>query len=70
MTPIPVTLDGQPHEITVPLETIAFSTTAGQAVTLQLVATTVSYATPRLGGTIDFTAITARLPVTFGLRAG
>ncbi len=70
VTPIPVTLDGQPHEITVPLETIAFSTTAGQAVTLQLVATTVSYATPRLGGTIDFTAITARLPVTFGLRAG
>ena len=69
VTPIAVTLDGAPHEVTVPLEMIAFSTTAGAAVTLQLVATTVAYAEPRLGGTITFDKITAKLPITIGLRA-
>jgi ABC-2 type transport system ATP-binding protein len=69
VTPIPVTLDGQAHETTVPLEIVAFSTGAGKTVTLQLVATTVSYATPGLGGTVTFSNVTARLPISFGLRA-
>ena len=35
----------------------------GTTVTLQVVATTVAYAQPRLGGTIEFSAIDIKLPV-------
>lgn len=61
--PIAVTLDGHTHTTTVPLESIAFSLASHQHLTLQLVATTVAYAQPRLGGTVDFTHITVSLPV-------
>jgi ABC-2 type transport system ATP-binding protein len=68
ITPVPVQLDGQPHELTLPLETISHSAPAGSSVTLQLVATTVAYATPRLGGSIDLDSIRVALPVVEGLR--
>ncbi|MGZ6996680.1 MAG: alpha/beta fold hydrolase [Acidimicrobiia bacterium] len=61
-TPIPVTLDGRPHHVTVPLEMIGHSFAAGASVTLQVVATTVSYAQPRLGGTVTFSKVAVSLP--------
>jgi len=64
VTPIEVTLDGQIHTATVPLEMVAHAATAGQHLTLQLVATTVSYAPPRLGGTVTFDSIEISLPTT------
>ena len=54
ITPIAVTLDGKAHTTTVPLEMVAFTAKPGAHLTLQLVATTVAYAKPRLGGTINF----------------
>ncbi len=67
ITPIAVTLDGRPHTLTVPLEIIAHTLATGETLTLQLVASTVAYAPPRFGGSIDFTRIRVKLPVATGL---
>jgi ABC-2 type transport system ATP-binding protein len=64
ITPIPVTLDSQPHETTADLEIVAFTPGAASHLTLQLVATTVTYAEPRLGGSVQFDRIHLELPVT------
>ena len=69
ITPIAVTLDGQPHTVTVPLEVVAFTAHPGTSVTLQIVATTVAYAQPRLGGKIDFSAISISIPTGTGITA-
>lgn len=68
ITPIPVELDGEPHELTLPLETISHMAPAGSSITLQLVATTVAYATPQLGGSVEVESIRVALPVVEGLR--
>jgi ABC-2 type transport system ATP-binding protein len=67
ITPIPVTLDGRSHTVTFPLETVGYTTKAGTSLELQLVATTVAYATPRLGGTIQFARVKVVLPTVKGL---
>ncbi len=69
VTPIAITLDGAPHWLTVPLEAVAFAGRARTHVSLQLVATTVAYAQPRLGGTVTFDKIDVSLPVASGLAA-
>ena len=66
ITPIEVTLDGQTHTVTVPLEMVAYAAPPGQHLTLQLVATTVAYALPRLGGTVTFDQIDISLPTVTG----
>ena len=66
ITPIAVTLDGAEHTTTVPLETIAFTLKPGAHLVLQLVATTVAYAQPQLGGGVDIKAHLS-LPVAAGL---
>jgi ABC-2 type transport system ATP-binding protein len=62
-TPVPVQLDGKQHTVSIPLELVAQQLDAGQSVTLQLVATTVSYAPPRFGGQVGFTKVHVELPV-------
>lgn len=69
ITPIQVTLDGKPHQTSVPLEVVAYTAHAGAHVTLQMVATTTAYAEPRLGGSITFDSIDVSLPVAAGLKA-
>jgi ABC-2 type transport system ATP-binding protein len=66
ITPIPVQLDGRSHTITLPLEMVSQRLARGESVTLQLVASTVAYAPPRLGGRIDFAKIHVELPVVRG----
>jgi ABC-2 type transport system ATP-binding protein len=66
VTPIAVTLDGTSHQLSVPLEAVVYAAAAGSHLTLQLVATTVAYAQPRLGGTITFDAIDVSLPTARG----
>ena len=68
ITPIPVTLDGRSHSVTVPLETVGYTAKAGTSLELQLVATTVAYITPRLGGTIKFSRVAVVLPTVKGLK--
>ena len=67
ITPIPVTLDGRSHTVTIPLETVGYTADAGTSLELQLVATTVAYVTPRLGGTVKFSRVTVALPTVKGL---
>ena len=69
ITPIKVTLDGQTHTTSVPLEMIAFTAYPSNTMTLQIVATTVAYATPRLGGSIVFQSIDVSLPAVSGVTA-
>lgn len=68
VTPIPVTLDGRSHTVTVPLETVGYTATAGTTLELQLVATTVAYITPRLDGSIRFARVGVALPTVKGLK--
>ena len=68
VTPIAVVLDGTSHSVTVPLEMIVHTFAPGESVTLQLVASTVAYAPPRFGGSVDFTKIRVKLPVAKGLH--
>jgi ABC-2 type transport system ATP-binding protein len=68
ITPIPVTLDGKSHSVTVPLETIGYTAKPGSSLDLQLVATTVAYITPRLGGTINFERVRVDLPTVKDLH--
>lgn len=63
VTPIEVTLDGKDHTVKVELEVIALAVTPASELTLQLVATTVAYAEPRLGGSVTFEAVDVSLPV-------
>ncbi len=69
ITPIVMILDGAAHTATVSLETISYHATPGAKVTLQIVATTVAYAQPRLGGSITFSAIDVELPTSHGFTA-
>lgn len=62
VTPIPVKLDGKRHRVTAPLESVAHTLPRGGRVTLQLVATTVAYAKPRLGGSVTFDRVIVALP--------
>lgn len=70
ITPIEVALDGEPHEVEVPLEMIAHRIPAGSSVTLQLVATTSAYATPPLGGQLDVETLVVELPFAPRSSAG
>lgn len=62
ITPIAVVLDGEVHEVEVPLEMIAHRLATGSTVTLQLVATTSAYATPPLGGEIQVEQLGFEVP--------
>jgi hypothetical protein len=50
------------------MESIGYTATAGTSLELQLVATTVAYVTPRLGGTVTFSHVRLELPTVKGLR--
>jgi ABC-2 type transport system ATP-binding protein len=68
ITPIEVVLDGKPHQVTVPMEIVAFTGKPGAKVTLQIVATTTAYAVPRLGGRVTFDRIDLVLPTAANLK--
>ena len=68
ITPIAVILDGREHTTSVPLEMVAYTTEPGTNLVLQVVATTVAYAQPRLDGSIEMVAHLV-LPVAADLTA-
>jgi ABC-2 type transport system ATP-binding protein len=70
ITPFKLTLDGVSRTATVPLEVIAQHLRPGHTLTLQLVATTVAYSTPRLGGQVGFEQIRIELPVAKDVKRG
>ena len=62
-TPVPVTLDGQQHELTIPLERVAsLSTPAGYE--LQIVPGTSVYDLQRSAGVVDISSAHVTLPVS------
>ncbi len=67
VTPVPVELDGEEHTVELDLEVIAHDVGGGAELVLQLVATTVAYAPPRLGGEITFERVQVGIPVTQAL---
>jgi len=67
VTPVAVTFDGHAHVASVPMEIVAYTATPSSHVELQLVATTVAYATPQLGGSVTFSAVHVALPVAADL---
>jgi ABC-2 type transport system ATP-binding protein len=64
VTPIPVTLDGQTHSITVALEPIAETLAPGQTITVQLVASSASYETLVNSGRLIVSGLQVTLPTT------
>lgn len=67
VTPVPVELDGEQHTVELDLEIIAHDVGDGTELVLQLVATTVAYAPPRLGGEITFDRVQVGIPFTQSL---
>ena len=61
-TPIPVVLDGGTHTTALPLEVVAYTAQTYSDIELQLVATSVTYEVPRLGGSVTFSSIHLTLP--------
>lgn len=62
VTPIPVTLDGQTHTVSIPLEEVAQTISPGQTVTLQLVASATPFETLQTGGVLNVSNIQLTLP--------
>ncbi len=68
VTPVPVTLDGQTHTVTVPLEEVAYTMSGGDTLTLQLVGSATSYEDFTSVGVINVTNMQLTLP-TVGMGA-
>ena len=66
ITPIEITCDGLLHRADVAMEELAFAPGTGAKLTLQLVASTVAYAVPQMGGTVDFSRIELTIPTVEG----
>ncbi len=66
VTPIAITCDGLLHQANADLEMVAHQVQAGDKLTLQLVATSVAYAVPQMGGTVDFARIELTIPSVTG----
>ncbi|WP_235571419.1 S15 peptidase family protein [Mycobacterium sp. Root265] len=62
VTPIPVTLDGQPRSISIALEPVAHTLKPGQTVTVQLVASSTLYATITSFGSMRVTDMHLSVP--------
>ncbi|MCB0950540.1 MAG: peptidase S15 [Mycobacterium sp.] len=69
ITPIPVELDGQTHEITISMESIAYSMAPGDSLTLQIVGATSVYADATQWGFIDVSDVNIALPTVAGAGA-
>lgn len=62
VTPIPVTLDGATHTLTLPLEILSATDHPGEHFTVQVAASTVAYQAQRATGAIDLTRVHVVLP--------
>jgi ABC-2 type transport system ATP-binding protein len=67
ITPLPVTLDGKSHSLSLPLEMVAATAKHSSRFTLQLVADSKLYDTHPAGGSVTFSKVHVTLP---GVQAG
>jgi len=63
VTPVPITLDGATHTLTVRLEILSATDRPGEHFTLQLTPSTVAYVTQSALGSVTFSAIRVVLPL-------
>ncbi len=63
ITPIPVTLDGHSHSVSLPLELVTATVTHSSQLALQLVAQSTLYNTHPQGGPISFSGVKVSLPL-------
>jgi ABC-2 type transport system ATP-binding protein len=68
VTPVPVTLDGRVHTVTVPLEEVAQTVSPGDTLTLQLTGSATAYENFTAAGVIDVSSMQLALP-TVGTAA-
>ncbi|GJF08725.1 hypothetical protein NGTWS0302_26440 [Mycolicibacterium cyprinidarum] len=62
ITPVPVELDGRTHEVTIDMESIAYTMAPGDSLTLQIVGATSVYADATQWGFIDVSNVRLALP--------
>jgi ABC-2 type transport system ATP-binding protein len=62
ITPIPITLDGDSHTLTQPLEILSATQVPGETFSLQLTPGTVAYQDQRAAGAVSFSKIRIELP--------
>ncbi|MFC7674452.1 CocE/NonD family hydrolase [Mycolicibacterium sp. GCM10028919] len=70
VTPIPVTLDGGTHTVTIPLEQIAHTLAPGETLTLQITGSSVAYANLSTSGVMNVSAVSVALPTAAVTAAG
>lgn len=70
VTPIPVTLDGGTHTVTVSLEHIAHTLAPGETLTLQITGSSVAYANLSTSGVMNVSAMSVALPTAAVTAAG
>lgn len=69
VTPMPVTLDGQTHTVTIPLEQVAHTLKPGETVSLQLVPSAGTYVTPWGAGVLNVSNMQLSLPTAADVSA-
>ena len=62
VTPLPVTLDGQTHSLTIPLEGVAADAVAGSTYTLQITDGTTVYFAARAAGLVNLSHVAVSIP--------
>ena len=62
VTPVPVTLDGQTHTVSIPMEQVAHTLSPGQTVTLQVVASAFVYESIQTSGVLNVSSMQLTLP--------
>ena len=62
ITPIPVSLDGRPHSVSLPLEIVTATASPGSRFELQLVAQSTLYNAHPQGGSVSFSNVQVSLP--------
>ena len=62
VTPVPVTLDGGSHTVTIPLEAMTYTVKPGDSLTLQIVASATPYQSFTSFGGINVSSVTLSLP--------
>ncbi len=62
VTPVPVTLDGQPHAVTLPIEAVAADAGPSSSYTLQITDGANDYFAAREAGLVSFSSIRLRVP--------
>ncbi len=62
VTPVPVTLDGKTHTVTLPMEMVAHTLAPGQTLLLQVVASAVPYETAWSLGALEVSSLSVSVP--------